>query len=370
MRRRSLPLRLVILGLIASSLLPGPATSAPAGEAAPLRAPRTEPAPEGLAPDRVSLRPSRFDVAKAVRGEELRYELTVTNSFDEPVRLGARVIPLEGSTDPDRYAMPGSSASRSADAVEWVTFPGFEQPREVPGNTQLVVPVSVAVPRDAVPGTYALGLGVAWNTSALGVNQVDTPAGRVDLDAIVSSTAVLRVPGEAAARARIASTDGPRIVWGGGRPTFRAQVENVGETDLVIDAQVELEAFLGSAGRTLSAAGPEDGYPTLPGGLRVLRMEWGDPPLFGWFRPTLVVVGGEGSGVRVTKRLDTVYVLPPWWLVVLLVLAIWLPVRTIRRRSKMATATGARQAKARKRVEERIRRQRAKERARAARRGR
>lgn len=359
-----------LLALAASVVALASAGTAFAVQAPPLPSPRAEPAPEGAAPDRVSLRPIRFDTIEAPPGKELRYELTVTNSFDEPVRLEARAIPLEGSSDPRRYAVPGGPDSRSSTAVDWVRFPGFEQPREVPGGQQLVVPVTVTVPRGARPGTYALGLGVAWNTSALGVNQQDTPAGRVDLDAIVSSVAVVRVPGEATARARIVSVEAPRVLWGGEAPVFRTRVENAGDTDLVLDSQVELEAFLGSAGRIVSAAGPAEGYPTLPGGVRVLRMQWGDPPLFGWFRPTLVVVGGEGSGVRVTKRLDTVYVLPPWWLLLLLVVATWLPIRTIRRRSRRADASGARQAKARARVEERLRRQRAKERARAARRGR
>lgn len=359
-----------LLALAASVAALTLTATALAAQAPPLMSPRAEPAPEGLAPDRVSLRPSRFDTVEAPPGKELRYELTVTNSFDEPVRLEARAIPLEGSTDPERYAVPGAAGSHSSAAVDWVRFPGFEQPREVPGGQQLVVPVSITVPPGATPGTYALGLGVAWNTSALGVNQQDTPAGRVDLDAIVSSAAVLRVPGDATARARIVSVEAPRMVWGGDASSFRTRVENAGETDLLLDAQVELEAFLGSAGRTVSATGPDEGYPTLPGGVRVLRMPWGDPPLFGWFRPTLVVVGGEGSGVRVTKRLDAIYVLPPWWLVLLLVVAIWLPVRSIRRRSRVATATGARKAKARARVEERLRRQRAKERARQARHGR
>ena len=70
---------------------------------------------------------------------------------------------------------------------------------------------------------------------------------------------------------------------------FRARVENVGDTDLVLDAKVDLDAFLGTASRSLDAAGPESGHPTLPYGERELRMAWNDPPLLGWFRPELVV---------------------------------------------------------------------------------
>jgi hypothetical protein len=72
--------------------------------------------------------------------------------------------------------------------------------------------------------------------------------------------------------------------------------------------------------------------------------------------------------VRVTERLDTVYVLPPWWLVLLVLVALWLPVRAWRRRRRAMRESGADRSRARSRVERRLRKQRAQERARAARR--
>ena len=114
--------------------------------------------------------------------------------------------------------------------------------------------------------------------------------------------------------------------------------------------------------------GPDD-LPTLPEGVRELRMRWSDPPLVGWFRPELVVVGGEGSGVRVTRPLDNVYVIPPWWMLLALVVAIWLPIRSLRKRRRRMRASGADRRRARTRVERRLRTQQAKERAARARRG-
>ncbi len=317
---------------------------------------------------RVSLGPSRFDAYDAKPGDTLEYELVVRNTTPATIRIRPKVLPIEGSPDPDEYARVGGRSSRGKELLDWVTYPGFGSSRDLAAGTELRVPVRIQVPTDPPPGTYSLGLSITWTVSAIGVDTTDAPASRVTLTPTLSSVAVIRLPGDVVPEARLRDVQAPRIVWGGQSPQFSARVENVGDTDLVIDAKVDLNAFIGTASRTLDAAGPAQGQPALPGGTRLVKMRWSDPPLVGWFEPELVVVGGKGSGVRISKDLDTVYVLPPWWLILLVVIAIALPLRARRRRRRDPQAQDARRARARHRVEERMRKAEARRRAEAARR--
>ncbi len=346
------------------------ATAAAAPAAAPLTRPLDAAIENAGSEPRVSLGPSRFDPYDAQAGDVLTYEMLVRNTTADTVRLRPLALAIEGSPNPDEYARVGGRSARSHELVDWVEFPGFDAGLELESGHQVRIPVRVTVPSDPPPGTHALGLSVAWTVAPVGVDTQDAPAGRVRLAPTLTSVAVINLPGEAVAEARLRSVDAPRWVWGGDRPTFRARVENVGDTELTIDGKVDLDAFVLTASRTLDAAGPERGQPTLPGGVRDVKMRWTDPPLLGWFQPELVIVGGKGSNVRIAKDLDTVYVLPPWWLVLLVAIAIWLPLRARRRRSRDPEARELRSARAKHRVEQRLARDRARQRAEEARRGR
>ncbi|MCW2925410.1 MAG: hypothetical protein JWM98_2814 [Thermoleophilia bacterium] len=316
----------------------------------------------------VGLSPALFDPQVAKPGDVVRYALRARNTLRSTAYLSPVAVPLEGSHRPDATAQPASGNSRATAAATWVTFPGFAAARPVKSGHQIDFTVEVHVPGTARPGTYAIGFAIRQRVSA-GGNSIG-PSTRVDLANMPTSRVVIRVPGDAVAQARVRSITGPRVVWGGGGQEFRARVVNVGDTDLLIDGKVDLNAFLGSAGRTLDAAGAEKGQPTLPDGQRDLVMRWGDPPLLGWFSPELTVVGGSGSGVRITRQLPTVYVLPPWWLIALLVAALLLPLWARRRRRRRPGWQELDRARRAARVEERLRKQGAMERARQARDGR
>ncbi|MCW2949702.1 MAG: hypothetical protein JWN41_715, partial [Thermoleophilia bacterium] len=108
-----------------------------------------------------------------------------------------------------------------------------------------------------------------------------------------------------------------------------------------------LSPLIGSAGRVLRANGQD----ALPEGRRILTMRWSDPPLIGRFQPKLRVVGGSGSGVEISRTLPAVWVVPPWWVVVALVLALMLPVARWMRRRRSQAGRALRAAAARTRVE-------------------
>src|SRR5690606_20648149 len=134
--------------------------------------------------------------------------------------------------------------------------------------------VRILVPSDPPPGTYALGLSITWTVATTGVDNANAPASRVTLTPTLSRVAVPRPPGGVVPEARLRDIAAPRFVGGGQSPRFSARVENVGDTDLMIDGKVDLNAFIGTASRTLDAAGPPEGQPALPGGMRVVEMRW------------------------------------------------------------------------------------------------
>jgi hypothetical protein len=358
---RSLLLPAALLTLIALVAVV-PAAPAAAADDVPNRPVSSEIAADGTS--RITLSPARFDVVDAEPGTSLQLALEVTNYSSDAVRLSTLVIPLVGSEDPDSFATPGDATSRSADAVDWVQMP-FERWPSLGPTTKLRFPVTVQVPNDARPGTYALGLVVSQRIGGGGIAGLENNEAMVRLGADLASQLVIRLPGDAVTDLRVRDVESPRVVWGGTHPTFEAMAYNEGDTLLAVDAELQLDAFIGTARRDLATESQE----LLPGGRRAVTMKWNDPPLFGWFTPKLVVVGGTGSGVRVERTLPTVWVLPPWWFLVLLALAIIVPTWRLLRRRRDPAWQEHRRRRSIERVDARERKARARERAEQARRG-
>jgi hypothetical protein len=349
----------VLLTLVAF----GPVVHAAAAPDVPKRPVSSQVAADGTS--QVTLAPARFDVVDAEPGTPLRLALEVTNYSSESIRLSTLVIPLQGSNDPGSFATPGNEMSRSAEAVGWVRMP-LKRYQLLGPATKLRFPVTVQVPNDARPGTYALGLVVSQRIGGGAIAGLETNEAMVRLGADLASQLVIRVPGEAVSDLRVRDVESPRIVWGGERPVFGAMVYNEGDTLLAVDAELQLDAFIGTARRDVAT----ESQNLLPGGRRAVSMTWSDPPLFGWFTPKLVVVGGTGSGVRVERNLPTVWVLPPWWFLVLFALAIIVPTWRLLRRRRDPAWQEQRRRQSIERVEARKRRARARERAEQARRDR
>lgn len=300
---------------------------------------------------RLSIKPIRYEsVSIAPGGKTLEYSLLARNDTGAALQVEIHAYLLRGSSNPDALVQP-TRGNPATDATSWVKIPytNANWPTIATGAT-LVIPFQLTVPRGATPGTYAVALAVSQSVSAPSV-QVDGEEqgsqSRVDLGAAPASQVIFDVTGDTRPNAKVRSFDAPRVVWGGASPEFAVRVANTGTTQLQLDARVTLSPFWGAAGRQLDT----DVQPALPGGERILRMHWSDPPLLGRFEPKLQVVGGAGSGVKIERTLPTVWVLPPWWMLVLLVLAIALPVAATVRRSRSGRSRAVRSAQARARVE-------------------
>ncbi|MCW2927963.1 MAG: hypothetical protein JWM86_1931 [Thermoleophilia bacterium] len=278
---------------------------------------------------RLELKPARF-AGEIAPGTTSTVDLTLTNRIDDTLDVRFRVIDLEAG-DGESFARPARRAP-SRSARSWVAVPS--DLRSMRPGQQVREQVVIRVPSGARPGAYAVALVASQSFSPIGSNDADTIGSRVEAKVNLGSTFVIVVPGDAQAAAKVVAYDSPRVIWSGDDPSFDATVENTGDTLLKLEAGTELSSFGAFAARTLRSAE----QPTLPGGRRDLRMRWTDRPWIGWFTPRLVVVGGAGSGVRVEQDLPTVFVIPPWWVIALVVLAITVPVWSHRRRRRAMRA--------------------------------
>lgn len=280
-------------------------------------------------------------------GTTIRVPIRLRNTSARPLRIRPVAIPGRGADDDGSLVDvdPAAGSDPNRNATRWVRFP-FET-LALQARSAATFDVTVRAPRTARPGAHAVLLTFNVPTTAAssgpGVSGVGGAA----------STLVLRVAGATTPDLRLSGVSGPRVVWSGDAPTFRARVTNEGDTALDLDAQVQLRTFWGSSGRLLRA----DSQLVLPGGRRTFELTYSDPPLFGRFAPRVTVVGGEGSDLRVSRELPAVWVLPPWWFVIALLAALALPVWVWRRSRRDVARRDARHqarvARARERVERR-----------------
>lgn len=256
-------------------------------------------------PAKLELRPARA-IQEVDPGGVASLRVTIDNESPRPAAVRYVVIDLEAPDAGGSFAAPATETTLLSPST-WITLDASAD--VVPARGSSIVTGSVRVPTTATPGAYAVGVVVSRNLGPIGTNDAERTRSRVQLSARLASTIVVVVRGDARAHARIVGTTAPRFVWGADEPIFDVEVRNDGTTLLDLEAATELSAFGFVASRTLKSRE----LPALPGGSRSLRMRWTDRPWIGWFTPRLVVVGGEGSGVREELRLRTVFVLPPWW---------------------------------------------------------
>jgi hypothetical protein len=317
--------RLACIGMFAALSLLVPARVAAAAPSTP----------------RLDLKPARY-ASQVEPGGMTNVVITATNHTPRPVTVTFLSVDLVAGTG-DAFAKPANHPlTRSA--VSWMRFD--TKPHELAPGEAVDVTVSIHPPRDARPGVYAVAIVASQTFGALAANDAQVVGSHVRAHVNLGSTFVLVVPGAAKAAIKLHDVQSPRLVWRAKTPTFRATVENTGDTLLKLEGETQLSSFGGFATRALKSGE----YPTLPDGRRRLEMRWSDRPWVGWFTPKLVAVGGSGSGVRVERTLPTVFVLPPWWVIALVIAAVILPTWSGRRRRARITARAIAYRRARQRA--------------------
>lgn len=262
----------------------------------------------------ISLSPSRF-VFTGAHGHTLRLRLEVANFGNSSARINLSTTALGAGDTPSTFARP----ARDRQDARWLR-PALTAVT-VPSMQVAIIPVDVSIPLDARPGLHALAL--------VATRRIEQPASttdgttRISLRAALAAQALITVPGEVRLDASLTSVDAPRVVVRGWRaPTFRTLLRNEG--DALVQGRPELRT--GSFGGIASSRIKASPVTVLPDGSRSIAVRWQDLPWIGWFHPTIVLDCKSGCPMQeVTVSYPTVYVLPPWWFIALLVVTALLP---------------------------------------------
>jgi len=117
---------------------------------------------------------------------------------------------------------------------------------------------------------------------------------------------------------------GPHFVWHGARANFQYTVSNEGTT-----------LIAGVTTWRPNSGGParRERVLLLPRGSRTVTARWQAEPFFGRYHPTVTLTPhAAGTGTwHVTY--PAVWVLPPWWLIALIIIALSLPIARNRARA-------------------------------------
>jgi hypothetical protein len=257
-------------------------------------------------------------------GEVTRACLLVGNRQNTSVAI--RLVAVDVEAGPDENNPVQVVPESSIGLASWLRFPArravlrpgdefiFPYEIHVPhtpsvGTSQGAIQVWTQAPgaRDSVPGTddeellMLSGSGVAIRT------------------ALVAQLSVT-VPGRIAHDLDVKLLDAPHIMLGSSRTRYSLLFHNGGNVIEHATPKISISSSLGGR-RVLDKRGEE--LRLLRDGRRQTELSWSDPPWVGRFKPTLTVTTDQGPR-RV--HAPTVWILPPWWFLVGLLIAIGVPI--------------------------------------------
>ena len=271
------------------------------------------------------------------RGEQGQACVGFQNRTGDPIDLEIVV----SDVDVDADGLPASGAEDAEfGASSWLT-PSASRVRGLAHGEIAWILVDVDVPTDAVAGSsYASVTAqqvVDGGASREGATVQTVPAVAIQL--FFDVTGNLRQEGT------IARVDAPRVIWWDGLDLGKVPVlddlrglgvasvefdwKNTGNRSDDIGGALVIESDL--SGKDVATITFDDRV-VLRGATREFRVTWSrDIPFFGRFTPTVKVV--DSAGRAHVRELDPIWVIPSWWYLLALALAIALPVWW-RRRSR------------------------------------
>ena len=273
------------------------------------------------------------------RGESGQICVGFQNRTGQPITLDLTLEDV-GADDDGIPAVGIEDAEFGASS--WLELPTTVV-NDLPHGEVAWVLLDADVPRDAVTGSsYASVVATARTPDR---SDGDEGGARVNSIPSVGVQIFFDVAGNADHTGEIVDARAPRVVWwdgpdlgripvldklrGLGVATVRYSWRNDGNLSSRVDGTVSLTSDLG--GRKVAQLDPSGGV-VLRGAERQFEATWNqDIPFFGRFTPVLEVQGSGGVTDRV--ELDPIWVIPSWWYLLALVLAIALPLWW-RRRSK------------------------------------
>ncbi|MFF4432029.1 WxL protein peptidoglycan domain-containing protein [Streptomyces sp. NPDC001513] len=258
--RCSRPAALLLLLLFA--LLPVPAAHA---TPATLRTPATPATPAedrkatfGVQPAGPKEPDARAHFSYGVTGGAgLRDQIAVWNYGDEPLTVAVYASDAVNTADGGFDLLPAGQAPK--DAGSWIKLE--KDSVTVPPKANVIVPFTLAVPKDATPGDHTAGI-----VATLAGGGQDAQGNKVRLDQRVGTRVYLRLAGELTPRLAVedvqASYAGTLSPFGTGSATVTYTLRNTGNVRLGARQAVRINGMLGGS---VTAGGLKDLGDLLPG---------------------------------------------------------------------------------------------------------
>lgn len=269
-------------------------------------------------------------------GERATFCIGFQNRGVDPLTLELEVADVAA----DEEGLP--SSQREADdrgASGWVKLP-TTRIADLSSGDVAWLDVEVRVPEDALPGSsYASVVA----TDATPFPEDDAP--KVQAIPSVASQLFFNIPGDAVRNGEIRNIRSPGVIWwdgvglgdlpvlerlrGLGVGTIRFSWRNSGDFTSEVRGRLHIRSDLGAK---VVTSIPVPDTVVLARSERDFEATWkNEIPMIGRFTPVLEVTGDNGRVERF--ELDPIWVIPAWWYLATLALAIALPI-VIRQRSK------------------------------------
>lgn len=245
----------------------------------------------------LTLSPPRM-VLDVTPGRAYRTFVQITNRGPSAVRLYVTTRDLVAAQQEDSFVQPRAGIPTAAG--RWIT-PAAQQ-LVVAAGEQVDLPVAIRIPAGTGGGAAAAAVTVGRRLLVPAPN--DDARARVAVEASLAAQLVFNVAGPATTKIDLRQLRGPRVVRTGQTSEFSVLLTNEGSTLLDTRGSIQIQPRLaGATTRNL----PLRRSLVLPGGKRRARVEWNDPPAFGWFEPQIKV---RANGQTVTRSFAPVLVIP------------------------------------------------------------
>ncbi|MCX4801449.1 DUF916 domain-containing protein [Streptomyces sp. NBC_01214] len=190
-------------------------------------------------------------------GAGLRDQIAVWNYGDEPLTVAVYASDAVNTADGGFDLLPAGQAPK--DAGSWIKLE--KDTVTVPPKANVIVPFTLAVPRDATPGDHTAGI-----VATLAGGGQDAQGNKVRLDQRVGTRVYLRLAGELTPRLAVedvqASYAGTPNPFGTGSATVTYTLRNTGNVRLGARQAVRINGMLGGS---VTAGGLKDLGDLLPG---------------------------------------------------------------------------------------------------------
>ncbi|MCW2961314.1 MAG: hypothetical protein JWM90_1701 [Thermoleophilia bacterium] len=233
------------------------------------------------------------------RTESTTFDLSPAGMLGSATSGGVEFIPADAERADE------TAVSWLDPAVDRITIP----PRGVAR-----VPVLITVPQDPPGGSSFATLDIL---PQLPSNAADDAGPAVGFQSVLQVAFLLRTGPGAGPRLKLDDVAAPHLRWNRDSWTWTATLENAGDSFATPRGRLRIRSIFGGTVAEL----PLQARPLLPNGEAPLATTWKGVPWFGLYRSDARVTGVDGDPRPATSS-GWFFALPPWWLVLAIVLLI------------------------------------------------